>query len=258
MDCSLPGSSVHGILQARILEWVAIFFSRVSSWPRNQIWVPCTADRFFTDWAMKEAPFNEYSSPILHCFIAQIVPALATGSSLRLGLVSLWCASSFCFILFYFIFWHCRMLQASPVFLCCSFQFSSVQSLSHVKLCDSMDCSMLGFPVHHHSQSLLKLMRIESVMPSNHLILCHPFLLLLSIFPNIRVIFNESVLCNRWPNIGASASASVPPVNIQGWFPLYLTGLISLQSNGLSRVFFSTTVQKHKVCEGDKVIRRHL
>ena len=66
-----------------------------------------------------------------------------------------------------------------------------------------------------NSQSLLKLMSIESVMPSNHLILCHPLLLLPSIFPSIRVFSNESVLLIRWPSTGASASASVLPVNIQ-------------------------------------------
>ena len=69
------------------------------------------------------------------------------------------------------------------------------------------------------SQSLLKLLSTESVMLSNHLIVCHP-LLLTSIFPNIRVFSNESALCVRWPNIGASASTSVLPMNIQDWFPL--------------------------------------
>ena len=55
MDCSLPGSSVHGILLARTLEWVAISFSRGSFRPRNKTQVSCTAGRFFTDWAMREA-----------------------------------------------------------------------------------------------------------------------------------------------------------------------------------------------------------
>ena len=55
MDCSLPGSSVHGILQARILEWVVIPFSRGSSQPRNWTWVPCIAGRFFTIWATRQA-----------------------------------------------------------------------------------------------------------------------------------------------------------------------------------------------------------
>ena len=64
---------------------------------------------------------------------------------------------------------------------------------------DSMDCSTKGFLIHHHSKNLLKLMSIESVIPSNHLILCCSLLLLPSIFPSIRVFSNESVLCIRWP-----------------------------------------------------------
>ena len=74
-------------------------------------------------------------------------------------------------------------------------------------------------------------MSSESVMPSNHLILCHPLLLPPSIFPSIRVFSNESVLCVRWPIIGASAL--VLPTNIQDWFPLGWTGWISLQSKRL-------------------------
>ena len=97
-----------------------------------------------------------------------------------------------------------------------------------------------------NSQSLLKLMSIKSVMPSNHLILCCPLLLLHSILPNIRVFSNESVLHIRWPTYWVSASASVLPVNIQDWFPLGLTDLISLQPKGLSRVFSNTTVQRHQ------------
>ena len=93
------------------------------------------------------------------------------------------------------------------------------------------------------SQSLLKLMFIESVIPSKHLVLCHPLLLLPLIFPSTRVFSNESALCIRWPNIGASAS--VLPMNFQDIFPLGLTGLTSLQSKGPSRVFCNTTVQKH-------------
>ena len=81
------------------------------------------------------------------------------------------------------------------------------------------------------SWSLLKLTSIKSVMSSDHLILCHPLLLLPSVFPSIRVLHNELPLCFRWPNIGTSAS--VLPMNSQGWFPLGLTSLISLQSKGL-------------------------
>ena len=86
---------------------------------------------------------------------------------------------------------------------------------------------------------------IESVMPSRHLILCCPFLLLPSISPSIRVFSSELAFYIRWLSIGVSASASVLPKNIQGWFPLGFTGLISLLSNGLSRFFSSTTIWKH-------------
>ena len=89
------------------------------------------------------------------------------------------------------------------------------------------------------------LMSIKSVMPSNHLIFCHPFLLLPSIFHSIRDFPNESVLCTGGQSIGVSASASVLPMDIQDWFPLGRTGWISLQSKELSRVFSNTTVQKH-------------
>ena len=89
---------------------------------------------------------------------------------------------------------------------------------------------MPGFLSITNSWSLLKLMSIEAVMPSNHLILCHPLLLLPSIFSSIRVFSNESVLQLGGQNIGVSASISVLPMNIQYWFPLWLTGLISLQS----------------------------
>ena len=89
MDYSLPGSSAHGILQARILEWVAISFSRGSFQPRNRTWVSCIVGRFFTDWAMREAT----SPKKIH-------------------------------------------------------QFSSV-SQSCPTLCDTVNCSMTGLPVHH-------------------------------------------------------------------------------------------------------------
>ena len=83
-------------------------------------------------------------------------------------------------------------------------------------------------------------------MLSVYLSLCYPILLLPSISPGIRVFSNKSTLCIRWPITGASASVSVLPVNIQGWFPLGWTGLISLQSKGLSRDFSNTTVQRHQ------------
>ena len=106
--------------------------------------------------------------------------------------------------------------------------------------CDPMDATCqtsLSFTI---SWSLLKLISIESVMPSNHLILYRPFLLLPAIFPSIRVFSMSRLFASGGQSIGASASASVLPITIQGWSPLGLTGLISLQSKGLSRVFSST------------------
>ena len=95
-----------------------------------------------------------------------------------------------------------------------SVQFSSaVQSC--LTLCDPINSSTPGLPVHHHSWSLLKLMCIESVMPSNHLILCGPLLLLPSVFPSIRVFSNESALCIRWPKYWSFSSVSVFPMNLQ-------------------------------------------
>ena len=96
-----------------------------------------------------------------------------------------------------------------------------------------------------YSQSLLKLMSIESVVPSNHLFLCRP-LLLPSIFPSIRVYSNESALCIRLPKYW-SLSFNISPSNEHpGLISLGWTGWISLQSKGLSRVFSNTTVQKHQ------------
>ena len=85
-----------------------------------------------------------------------------------------------------------------------------------------------------NTRSLLKSMSIELVMPSNHLILCRPLLLMPPIPPSIRVFSNESVLHIRCLSTRASVSASVLPVNIQDWFPLGLTNWISLQSKGHS------------------------
>ena len=94
------------------------------------------------------------------------------------------------------------LIEASSV------QFSSVAE--SCPTCDSMDCSMPGHPVHHQLRNLLKFMLIVSVMPSNHLILCHPLLLLPSIFPSIRIFSNESVLRIEWPQYW-SFSFSISP-----------------------------------------------
>ena len=126
-------------------------------------------------------------------------------------------------------------------------QFSSVQWLSRVRLFatpwTAAHQASLSFTI---SRSLLKFTSIESVMSSNHLILCHPLLLLPSVFPASESFPMSQLFTSGGQSIGASASASVLPVNIQGWFPLGLTGLISLLSKGLSKVFSSTTIWKHQ------------
>ena len=98
-----------------------------------------------------------------------------------------------------------------------------------------------------NSRSLLKLTSIKSAMPSNHLILCCPSLLLPYIFPSIRVFLMSQFFTSGGQGVGVSASAWVLPLNIQDWSPLGWTGWISLQSQKLSRVFFNTTVQKHQL-----------
>ena len=119
-----------------------------------------------------------------------------------------------------------------------AYSVSSVQLLSHVRLFVTPWTTTRQASLSiTNSQSFFKLMSIESVIPSNHLILCHPFVCLHSIFPIIRVFPKSQFFASGGQSTGASASTSVLPVNIQDWFPLGLTGLISLQSKGLSRVF---------------------
>ena len=116
---------------------------------------------------------------------------------------------------------------------CCKLSFScSVVSDSATPWTTACQAS-LSFTI---SRSLLKLMSIELVMPSNHLILFFPLLLLPSIFPNIRVFSNELALCIRWPTYWSFSFSISPSNDIQSWFPLGWTGWISLQSKGLSRV----------------------
>ena len=138
---------------------------------------------------------------------------------------------------------YLHLLQPLGQFM---YQFSSDQSLSDVRLfATPWTAAHQANLSITNSQSLFKLMSIELVMPSNHLILCYP-LLLPSIFPSIRVSSSESVLHITWPKYWSITSVSVLPMNIHGLFPLELTGLISLQSKGLSRIFSNTTIQKHQ------------
>ena len=98
-----------------------------------------------------------------------------------------------------------------------------------------------------NSQSLPKLISIKLVMPSNHLILCHPLLLLLSMFLNIKVFQISQLFASGSQSIGSFSYKSVIPMNTQDWFSLGWTGWISVQSKGLSRVFSNTTIQKHQL-----------
>ena len=120
--------------------------------------------------------------------------------------------------------------------------FSSVQSLSHVQLFATPRTAVCQASLSiANFWSLLKLMSIELVMLSNHLILCRPLFLL----PSWSFLMSQFFISGG-QSIGVSASASVLPMNIQDWFPLGWTGGICLQSKGLSRVFSNTTVQKHQ------------
>ena len=128
-----------------------------------------------------------------------------------------------------------------------SVQFSSFQWLSRVWLLTTP-----WTPAHQaslsitNSRALPKLMCIESVMPSNHLILCHPLILLPSIFPSIRVFSNESALCIRWPKYWNFSFSIKPSNEYSRLISFRMDWLDLLQSKGLSRVFSNTTVQNHQ------------
>ena len=130
--------------------------------------------------------------------------------------------------------------------LCLTYLCCCLVTKSCLTLCNPIDWNTPDFTVFTISQSLLKFMCIESVMPSNHLILYRPLLFLSILYPNIRSFLMNWLFALGNQSIGASASALLLPVNIQGWFPLDFTGLISLLSKRLSRVFSSTTIQKYQ------------
>ena len=129
-----------------------------------------------------------------------------------------------------------------------SVQFSSVQSLSHVRLFATpwIAARQASLSITN-SRSSLKLMSIESVMPSSHLILCCPLLLLPPSPPSIRVFSNESTLHMRWPKYWSFSFSLIPSKKHPGLISFRMDWVTSLwQSKGLSRVFFNTTVQKHQ------------
>ena len=124
------------------------------------------------------------------------------------------------------------------------YQFSSTAHLC-LTLSDPWTAARQASLSNTNSQILPKLLSIESLMPSNHLILCCPLLPPL-IFPTIRVFPMSKFFESDGQSIGVSASASVLPMNTQDWLPLGGTSWISLQSKGLSRVFSNTTVQQYQ------------
>ena len=131
-----------------------------------------------------------------------------------------------------------KLIKMQILNICNFYILIVVQSLSHVWLLatpwTAAHQASLSFTI---SQSLLKLMSIELMMPSNHLIFCCPLLLLPSVFPSIfpmNLLFTSGGQCMKLHL----------PMNIQGWFPLGLTGLVSLLSKGHSRVFSNTTIRK--------------
>ena len=207
MDCSPPGSTVHGIFQIRIMEWVAISSSRASSWTRDSThisYVSCIGRWILYHWATWEAPFSHIS---YYRILSRVFSAI---------------------------------LQFSSV------QFSSVQSLSHVRLFATPQTVACQASLSiTNSRSSLKLTSIKSMMPSRHLILCRPHLLP-PISPSIRVFSNESTLRMRWPKYWSFSFSIIPSKEHPGLISFRWTGWISLQSKGLSRVFSNTTVQKHQ------------
>ena len=183
-----PGSSVHGILQVRVLKWVAMPSSRASSWPRDWTHISCVScivAGFFTTVSL----VAQMVKRLLQCGRPRFNPwdtSPASPSLLKLrefqkvsardkAGIQTWVNREYLSII--------------------SFLFTTIQSLSHVQLFETLwtaaHQASLSFTI---SRSLVKLMSIESVMPPNHLIICHPLLLLPSIFPSIRIFSNELVL----------------------------------------------------------------
>ena len=216
MGCSSPDSPVHGILRPRILKWIAIPFSRGSSWLREQTQISCFAGRLFTIGATREAQYCLLISiqgqefilqPIWHCFYQLLIFCFQPINSSANNLSTK------------------TLIQA----------FSSVQSLSHVQIFVTPWTAVCQASLSiTNSWSLLKLMSIESVMPSNHLILCRPLFLPPSIFPSNGVFSSESVLHIRWPTYWSFSFSSSPSND---------SGLISFRMDWLDLLAIQGTLK---------------
>ena len=112
-------------------------------------------------------------------------------------------------------------------------------------ICDPLDCSTPGFPIFHYLLEFVQTHAPWVCVAFNHLILCHSFLLLLSIFSASGSLPISWLFPSGGQSIGGSAATSGFPMNIPSWLPLWLTGWFSLQSKGLSRIFSSNTIWNH-------------
>ena len=195
-DCSPPGSSVHGISQATILEWVVISFSRRSSWPRDLTHVssPCIGGRILYHWATREAQ-------------ARVISSLQTVYQTSV---------SAC------------LLLLSHVWL-----FTTPWTAAHQAACPSPGACSNSCPLSQWCHPTI----LSSVVP---------FSSCFKSFPASGSFPMSELLASGGQSIRTSASVSILPMNIQGRFPLGLTGLISLMSKGFSRVFSSTTIWRHQ------------
>ena len=226
MNCHPPSPSVHGILQATILKWVAIISSRGSSRPRDfrSLMSSALASWFFTTSANWEAHHNHLalviSKALWSTYSVYLVVSFSHFNAFNI--------CSYCFVYQLSLPSYCRAV-------------SSVQLLSRVRLfVTPWTAERQASLSITNSWSWLKLISIKSVMPSNHVV---PFSFCFLSFPASGSFPMSCFFTSDGQSTGVSASL---PVNIQDWFPLRSTGWISLQSKGLSRVFSNTTVQKHQ------------
>ena len=243
---------VHGILQARILEWVAFPFARGSSWLRDRTQVSHIAGGSFYQLSHKGSPrvlqrvsypFSSGSSrPKNRTGVSCIAGIFFTNWAIREFLIDI-CQQFINHVSFGETFWQGFFKWTFPTVPCVSSGWegstqvsagcSSVQSISHVWLFVTPWTTARQASLSiTNSWSLPKLMSIESVMPSNHLIFCCPLLLLLSVFPSIRVFSNESALHSH-----QVAKVLELQLQHQSFQWTLRSGWTSLQSKGLSKVF---------------------
>ena len=236
MDHSLPGFSVHGIFQARILEWVAIYSPGDLPNPRIENGSPTLlADALPSEPGVKfcqKAFFGSIEMTVWFLFFhlltwyVKLIDLCILKNVRILGINFSWA-------------WYMILLMCGWIVCCCSVLklCSSLWDPTHRSMPDPLSFSI--------SQSLLRFMSIESMMLSDHLTLYHPLLLVPSIFPSIRVFSNELALHIRWPKCWCF-SFSIRPSSEYSGLISFRMDWIDLAHQGLSRVFSSTTVWKHQ------------